>query len=400
METKAAGPDIAQESAPRATVLVVASDPGLKLLVSQKFRREIRENELAFVFAEDGASALKTLGRNDVDVVVTDVQLPGTDGLTLLSDLKRYFPNIRSVIISAYGDMRTIRRALNLGAFDFLTKPIDLDDLGVTILKTVEESLALKHAARDRERLTAIKQELDVARRIQLSMIPRTFPAFPERNEFDIYGDIKTARDVGGDFYDFCILEGGKLYFAIGDASGKGVPAALFMAVTRTMIKADAVKGHSPDKCLSEANKILCMENESSMFITAFCGILDIGTGGIAYSNGGHKLPFLLRAGSEVETLPTTDGIALGVLEGDSLYGVGKVKLDPGDTIFLFSDGVTEAMNRELELYTDKRLAGVLAAAGTGIPKDAVEAVLGAVEVFSEGVPQTDDMALLAIRYN
>lgn len=400
METKAAEPDITQESAPRATVLVVTSDPGLKLLVSQKFRREIRENELAFVFAEDGASALKTLGRNDVDVVVTDVQLPGTDGLTLLSDLKRYFPNIRSVIISAYGDMRTIRRALNLGAFDFLTKPIDLDDLGVTILKTVEESLALKNAVRDRERLTAIKQELDVARRIQLSMIPRTFPAFPDRNEFDIYGDIKTARDVGGDFYDFCILEGDKLYFAIGDASGKGVPAALFMAVTRTMIKADAVKGHSPDRCLSEANRILCMENEFSMFITAFCGILDIGTGEIAYSNGGHKLPLLLRAGSEVESLPTTDGIALGVLESDSLYGLGKMKLYPGDTIFLYSDGVTEAMNRELELYTDRRLANVLAAAGTGTPKDAVEAVLVAVEIFSEGVPQTDDMALLAIRYN
>jgi sigma-B regulation protein RsbU (phosphoserine phosphatase) len=400
METRAAGQDIAQVSAPRATVLVVASDLGLKLLVSQKFRREIRENELAFVFAEDGGSALKTLGRNDVDVVVTDVQLPGADGLTLLFDLKKYFPNIRSVIISAYGDMRTIRRALNLGAFDFLTKPIDLDDLGVTILKTVEESLTLKHAVRDRERLTAIRQELDVARRIQLSMIPRTFPAFPERNEFDIYGDIKTARDVGGDFYDFCILEGDRLYFAISDASGKGVPAALFMAVTRTMIKADAVKGHSPEKCLSETNKILCMENEFSMFITAFCGILDIGTGEVTYSNGGHKLPLLLRAGSEIETLQNTDGIALGVLEGDSLYGLGRMKLGHGDTIFLYSDGVTEAVNRELELYTDKRLANVLSAVGPGLPKDAVEAVLGAVEIFSEGVSQTDDMALLAIRYN
>ena len=161
METKAPETDSAQSSAPRATVLVVAGDPGLKLLVSQKFRREIRENELSFVFADDGASALRTLGRSDVDVVVTDVQLPGTDGLTLLSDLKKYFPNIRSVIISAYGDMRTIRRALNLGAFDFLTKPIDLDDLGVTILKTVEEALALKQAVKDRD--AALKKQLKEA---------------------------------------------------------------------------------------------------------------------------------------------------------------------------------------------------------------------------------------------
>lgn len=400
METRAPETGSAQAGVPRATVLVVAGDPGLKLLVSQKFRREIRENELAFVFADEGTSALRTIGRSDVDVVVADVQLPGADGLTLLSDLKKYFPNIRSVIISAYGDMRTIRRALNLGAFDFLTKPIDLDDLGVTILKTVEEALALKQAVRDRERLTAIRQELDVARRIQLSMIPRKFPAFPERSEFDIYGDIKTARDVGGDFYDFCILEGNRLYFAIGDASGKGVPAALFMAVTRTMIKADAVKGHAPDKCLSETNRILCMENEFSMFITAFCGILDVGTGEVAYSNGGHKLPFILRAGSEAETLPGTDGIALGVLEGDSLYNVGRIKLEPGDAIFLYSDGVTEAANGRLELYTDKRLAKVLSETGTGSPRDAVEAVLSDVEIFSEGVPHADDMALLAIRYN
>lgn len=400
METSVPETDGPETGAPRAIVLVVAGDPGLKLLVSQKFRREIRERELAFVFAEDGASALGTLGRSDVDVVVTDVQLPGADGLTLLSDLKKYFPNIRSVIISAYGDMRTIRRALNLGAFDFLTKPIDLDDLGVTILKTVEEAAALKQAVRDRERLAAIRQELDVARRIQLSMIPGTFPAFPGKSEFDIYGDIKTARDVGGDFYDFCILEGDRLYFAIGDASGKGVPAALFMAVTRTMIKAEAVKGSAPDRCLSEANRILCMENEFSMFITAFCGVLDVGTGEVVYSNGGHKLPFLVRGGAEVESLPATDGIALGVLEGESLYSVGTVKLGPGDTIFLYSDGVTEAWNRHLELYTDRRLAEVLSGVGGGVPRDAVEAVLGDVEAFSEGVPQADDMALLAIRYN
>jgi sigma-B regulation protein RsbU (phosphoserine phosphatase) len=166
------------------------------------------------------------------------------------------------------------------------------------------------------------------------------------------------------------------------------------------MIKADAVKGHPPDKCLSEANRILCMENEFSMFITAFCGMLDIGTGEVSYSNGGHKLPFVLRAGGEVETMPTTDGIALGVLEDDSLYGIGRMKLDPGDTIFLYSDGVTEAMNRNLELFTDKRLANVLAGADTDTPKDAVEAALAAVDVFSEGVPPADDMALLAIRYN
>ena len=126
------------------------------------------------------------------------------------------------------------------------------------------------------------------------------------------------------------------------------------------------------------------MENEFSMFITAFCGMLDIGTGEVSYSNGGHKLPFVLRAGERWRPCrPRT--IALGVLEDDSLYGIGRMKLDPGDTIFLYSDGVTEAMNRNLELFTDKRLANVLAGADTDTPKDAVEAALAAVDVFSEG---------------
>lgn len=322
------------------------------------------------------------------------------DGLSLISRLKTEYPFIRSVIISSYGDMRTIRRALNLGAFDFLTKPIDFDDLGITITKTIEEALALKQAMKDRERLTEIRQELEVARRIQLSMIPGIFPAFPERGEFEIFGEIITAREVGGDFYDFCMIDDDRLYFAIGDASGKGVPGALFMAVTRTMIKADAVKGLPPDRCLAEANKILCMENEFSMFITVFTGVLDTRTGEIVYSNGGHNLPFIIRHGSGAELLENTEGIALGVIEGDSLYGLKSVRLEPGDGIFLYSDGLTEAVNRDKSLFTDKRLRNLLAEDDFGNPRDTVGKVLRDVQEFSRGVHLADDMAVLAIRYN
>lgn len=400
MENKFSESDSGEQQARRATVLFVEDDHGLELLVTQKFRREIRENELGFIFVKSGRDAVDMLKSEDIDVVVTDLQLSGIDGLTLLSKLKQEYPHVRSVVISSYGDMRTIRRALNLGAFDFLTKPIDLDDLGVTIVKTIEEALAMKHAVRDKERLTAIGQELEVARRIQLSMIPRTFPAFPDRSEFDIYGDIKTAREVGGDFYDFCMLDNDRLYFAIGDASGKGVPAALFMAVTRTMIKADAVKGLPPDRCLAEANRILCMENEFSMFITVFCGILDIRSGEIVYSNGGHKLPFILRSDGRVEPVENSDGIALGVIDRDALYGVRSVVLNEDDGIFLYSDGVTEAVNKGLELYTDKKLRDLLASNGSRDVRETVEGVLRDVERFSDGARQTDDMTMLAIRYN
>ncbi|HVY55040.1 MAG TPA: SpoIIE family protein phosphatase, partial [Thermodesulfobacteriota bacterium] len=376
------------------------NDPDLEILVTQKFRVQIRNGSYRFIFVRSGEDALVKLRENVIDVLLTEIKLPGMDGLTLISRLKTEYPLIRSVIISSYGDMRTIRRALNLGAFDFLTKPIDFDDLGITITKTIEEALALKLAVKDRERLTAIRQELDIARRIQLSMIPGIYPAFPERVEFEIFGEIITAREVGGDFYDFCMIDDDRLYFAIGDASGKGVPAALFMAVTRTMIKADAVKGLPPDRCLAEANKILCMENEFSMFITVFTGVLDARNGEITYSNGGHKLPFIIREGSAPSLLENTDGIALGVIEGDSLYGTKRIKLEPGDVILLYSDGVTEAVNMEGRLFTDKKLRDLLGGDYNGNPRDIVGKVLRDVEEFSHSVRIADDVTVLALRYN
>jgi sigma-B regulation protein RsbU (phosphoserine phosphatase) len=400
MENQIADDPVAVTDNVPATILVVDDDPDLELLVTQKFRRQIRNDEFHFICVRSGEDALEKLRENEIDVLVTDIKLPGMDGLSLISRLKTEYPLIRSVIISSYGDMRTIRRALNLGAFDFLTKPIDFDDLGITITKTIEEALTLKQAVQDRERLAAIRQELDIARRIQLSMIPGIFPAFPERAEFEIFGEIITARDVGGDFYDFCMIDDDRLYFAIGDASGKGVPAALFMAVTRTMVKADAVKGLPPDRCLSEANKILCMENEFSMFITVFTGVLDIRTGEIVYCNGGHKLPFIIRGGSGPEPVENTPGIALGVIEGDSHYGLKRVKLEPGDGIILYSDGVTETMNKAGNLFTDKRLRDLLADDSFENPRDTIGRVLRDVEEFSRGVHLKDDIALLAIRYN
>jgi sigma-B regulation protein RsbU (phosphoserine phosphatase) len=400
MENKISEDPVAVSYAAPATILVVDDDPDLELIVTQKFRRQIRSGEFQFIFARSGEDALEKLRESVIDVILTDIKLPGMDGLSLLSRLKTQYPLIRTVIISSYGDMRTIRRALNLGAFDFLTKPIDFDDLGITITKTIEEALALKQAVKDRERLAAIRQELDVARRIQLSMIPGIFPAFPERRDFEIFGEIITAREVGGDFYDFCMIDDDRLYFAIGDASGKGVPAALFMAVTRTMVKADAVKGLTPDRCLSEANKILCLENEFSMFITVFTGVLDTRTGEIVYSNGGHKLPIIIRGGSGPEMLENTEGIALGVIGGDSLYGLKSVKLEPGDCIVLYSDGVTEAVNKDGILFTDRRLRDLLATDGFESPRDTVGRVLRDVEEFSREVHLTDDITVLALRYN
>ncbi len=163
-------------------ILVVDDEPDLEILITQKFRKRIREQDLDFVFAGNGQEALAKLESNGgMDVVLTDINMPVMDGLTLLSNLRQHHPMLRSVIVSAYGDMSNIRMALNRGAFDFITKPIDFRDLEITLDRTIREAVAQKEAAADRERLLALQKELDVAREIQESIVPREFPPFPER---------------------------------------------------------------------------------------------------------------------------------------------------------------------------------------------------------------------------
>jgi sigma-B regulation protein RsbU (phosphoserine phosphatase) len=335
----------------------------------------------------------------EMDVVLTDINMPEMDGLTLLAKLNEQFPLIKSVIVSAYGDMSNIRTALNRGAFDFVTKPIDFNDLEITLNKTIQEALALKQAIRDRDQLMAIQQELEVARKIQYSIVPRQFPPFPERKEFELYATMIPARDVGGDFYDFFLIDDDRLGFVIGDVSGKGVPAALFMAVSKTLLKATALKGLSPEECLQQINRILFLESVAAMFVTIFYGILDIRTGEVEYSNGGHNPPYLLRVEGRLEVSEPTSGLVLGAMKATT-YKAKKLMLQPGDAMFLYTDGVTEAMDRNGEQFTETRLEKILKQTpGASLP-DLTQEVIEGIKTFSTGIAQADDIAILALRYN
>ena len=209
-------------------ILVVDDEPDLELLVRQKFRRQIRDKEFEFFFAHDGAEALETIRQQpEIDVVLSDINMPVMDGLTLLSRINELNKDLKAVIVSAYGDMQNIRTAMNRGAFDFLTKPIDFQDFETTINKTILESMALRQGAKAREQLTAIQHELGIASQIQQSMLPKNFPPYPDRAEFSLYASMFAAKEVGGDFYDFFLIDHDRLGFVIGDVSGKGVPAAI-----------------------------------------------------------------------------------------------------------------------------------------------------------------------------
>lgn len=380
-------------------ILVVDDEPDLELLISQKFRKKVRNNEFNFTFAHNGVEALAKLADNNVDIVLTDLNMPEMDGLTLISKLREQYPNTKSVIISAYGDMVNIRKALNHGAFDFLTKPIDFEDLEITIGKTIVEVLALKQAELDREKLSIIERELNVAYQIQSSMVPRNFPAFPDRDEFDIFAKMYPAKHVGGDFFDFFLIDDYHLYFVIGDVSGKGVPAALFMAMSRTLIKAIALKGVPPDICLDDVNKILNLDNESSMFVTVFAGVLNTFTGEVKYCNAGHNPPYLIKKDGGVEELESTNSIALAITAEENLFSSKSIMLHPGDAIFLYTDGVTEATDSENILFSDDRLHNFLKTVSESSPTDIVNNVIEQVNAYSSDVMQADDITAMCFKF-
>lgn len=246
----------------------------------------------------------------------------------------------------------------------------------------------------EKERL---EEGLKLAHDIQMSMLPKTFPPFPERRDLDIFAAITPAKKVGGDFYDFFFLDENRLCFAIGDVSGKGVPAALFMAVVKTLFKAIAGRVQNPGEILSTVNREICRDNDSQMFTTLFCGILDTRTGEIRYSNGGHNPPYhLSRAG--VQQVPKTGGRVLGLLE-ETTYAGSRLVLGPGETLLLYTDGVTEALDPAEQFFSERRLESILTQINFASAREQIEYLTREITLFAAGAEQADDITTLAIRF-
>ncbi len=256
------------------------------------------------------------------------------------------------------------------------------------------ERARLIEAYVEKERM---EEALKLAHDIQMSMLPKIFPPFPERHEFDIFAAIAPAKEVGGDLYDFFFIDDDHLCFAIGDVSGKGVPASLFMALTKTLFKATAGNGGTPGEILARLNAEICRDNESCMFVTLFCAILNIRTGQVDYSNGGHNLPYYLHH-SGVTPLENPGGRALGVME-QSAYMSGRMVLSPGEALLLYTDGVTEAMDSRDRLYSDQRLEQFLASNRDSSPRQIIDDLVSDVRHFAGGAPQSDDITVLALLY-
>jgi sigma-B regulation protein RsbU (phosphoserine phosphatase) len=383
-----------------AKILVVDDEPDLKLLIQQKFRRQIRDGSYDFLFAHNGVEALAQLDANpNVDLILSDINMPEMDGLTLLTKLPASPNQLKAVMVSAYGDLQNIRTAMNRGAFDFVTKPIDFEDLEVTIQKTVQELLKLRDGLKARSELLAIRRELEVARQIQHSILPRDFGPKGATGGCSIAAEMHAANEVGGDFYDFFMIDEDRLGVVVGDVAGKGVPAAIYMSLSRTLLRATAQLGLEAGESLRHANRTLCSEGDAGLFVTSVYAIVNTRTGAIEYSCAGHFPPFLVRAARGAEEAPSAGGMVLAI-DPDARYDSGHAMLNPGDLMVLYSDGVTEAANHAEDFFGDERLAATLTRVAGADEQTAVSALANDVKAFADGYRQSDDITIVAVRRN
>lgn len=381
-------------------ILSVDDEVDLELLLTQHFRRKIRSGQYEFFFAHNGLEALQVLLKHpDVSIILSDINMPEMDGLTLLAKINEMRdPALKCIMVSAYGDMDNIRQAMNGGAFDFATKPIDLDDLDKTIEKAIEQIEFIKSSQKEHNQLENIRNDLNVAREIQQAILPHCFHIKNSLGDnIDIYASMMAAKDVGGDMYDFFPIDETHFGFTIADVSGKGIPAAIFMSVSRTLIKANGIRGIKSSECMREVNELLCEESVNSMFVTTFYGIYDQETGLIEYTNAGHNPPYILHADGSVEQVKSSKNLVLGAMEGISFKG-DTLQLQAGDTLVTYTDGVTEAEDISHNQFGEPALEDTLRSLKGASAQEIVDKINAEVKQFAGEADQFDDITQLVIK--
>ncbi|HYC46357.1 MAG TPA: SpoIIE family protein phosphatase [Burkholderiales bacterium] len=353
--------------------------------------------------ATNGAKALELAAANPPDLILLDIMMPGLSGYDVLERLRgdTRLRHIPVIMISAIDEIESVIRCIELGAEDYLPKPFN-----PTLLRTrVGASLEKKRLRDDIVRhLDQIENELRQAREIQLSMVPLDFQSPGGAHaRLEVFATLEPAREIGGDLYDFFWSDDGRLYFVVADVSGKGAPAALFMARIKTMIRLVATLYREPTgtpvepgRIVRKINEDVCADNRQDMFVTVFFGILDPQSGVLTYCNAGHNTPYVISGGGAMR-LQGAHGIPLGI-EGAFDYHTETRQLARGDCIFVYTDGVTEAMDGESSFYSDKRLEDVLRPLAGAPARAVVSEVIASVRDFAAGAPQADDIAAMAIR--
>jgi len=352
--------------------------------------------------ATSGSMALKIAEKQPPDLILLNIMMPEMDGYEVCRRLKEneHTKDVPVIFLTAMDQTTDEAQGFELGAADYMTKPVNPPILKARVathlaLKSSMDQLqsAFDIIKKHKERM---QEELNVGRDIQMSMLPVEFPPYPDRNEFSIHALLQPAREVGGDFYDFFFVSDDEICLVLGDVSGKGVPAALFMAVTKTMIKTQAADDSSPASIVTRVNEELSADNPACMFVTLFVAIVNVRSGELRFTNAGHNPPYVLRHDSKLDCLDQRHGPIIGAVEGVA-FREDQIEIGEQDTLLLFTDGVTEAMDTSNQLYSEARLEEFLKKSDN-TPNQLTGAVLDAVEQFATGAEQADDITILAFR--
>lgn len=376
-------------------ILIVDDEPDVQKMILAQFRKEINNKELEFSFGANGAEALEILKKDPtIGLVFTDINMPIMDGLTLLGNILELESKHKVIVVSAYGDMSNIRTAMNRGASDFITKPINFADFTQTLQKmTAEYPKSL--------RLHEIQQELQVAQKIQHEMLPKNFSPFPRR-KLDIAGAMISSQEVGGDYFDFFPLDDHRLAVVIADVSEKGISGCLCMAITRVLFRMLAKKNISCSHIMKEIDELLPTQS-ASLTATAFYGIIDFEAGNISYSNAGHQFPYIVRWDGKIIALKSENSPALGagpVAAMQKNYTEDTMFLREGDCLYLYTAGITGAKNSQNESFGTPRLEQALLQSHQKPMAELNSAVVASLMDFTKDARQSDDITMLALRYS
>ena len=359
---------------------------------------------IEFLRAYSTAEAKEILNQqDDIAVILLDVVMDEDDsGLKLVRYIRDDLENELVRIVLRTGQPgeapeKEVIRDYDINDYKEKTE-LTAKKLYTTIMTSLRSYQGLKKLRETTAAKNKIESELDVATKIQSDMLPKEFPPFPDREEIDIFASMTPARQVGGDLYDFFFITEDKLCIVIGDASGKGVPAALFMAITKKLIKAEALKNIPLEKILYYVNNSLCRENGELLFVTAFVGILNVKTGKLEFANAGHNAPLICR-NSHCEYLDLESNFILGITE-DYKYKKQSLFLTKGDTLFLYTDGVTEAINKEEKQYSPERLKKVLEEIKNNSVNQIENKIKADINEFAAKNPQFDDLTMLVLKFN
>ncbi len=344
-----------------------------------------------------------TYGTLIASIVLMAISLPAS-ALWGEWDVSIFARNIlvgEDVIVGSYKDVREFTPEIYRRLFVFMLLPRALTLVGISAVCSTLANRThrlLEKQVKDSTEKQRIASELDVATHIQTSMLPCIFPAFPEHREFDVFASMHPAREVGGDFYDFFMVDEKNLAVVMADVSDKGIPAALFMVIGKTLIKDHTVPDKDLGEVFTKVNELLCESNSEGLFITAFEGVLNLETGEFRYVNAGHEMPFIYRAGEEFKAEKIPHGFVLAGMDSMK-YKSGTMTLGEGDKIFLYTDGVTEATNKDKELFGMERLSESLNNVKENDPHTIIDALHADINTFVGEAPQFDDITMLCLSF-